>query len=166
MALLAALPADLLVVVLGWLPAAADFARAAMSCKLFHHGLERAARAHVLGRSLPSLDSRRFLQLSPFTRIRMPWAFCLRVVEVRPHVLVALAPSPARDACTWLCGKHDAPTLWCIANEQRIIKNQQQAAAEDVERAEKEATRTAMKARRRAHEKAARERRRASSVLR
>ncbi len=154
--MLVALPADLLVKVLGWLPAA-DLARAAASCTLCRSVLERAARAHVLGRALPSLDLRPFLQLSPFMRIRMPWAFWLRVAEVRPCVLEALGPSPARDASTWLDGKHDAPTMWCIANELRIITNRRQAAAEEAARAEEEAAREAARAAREAHRRAFRE---------
>ena len=72
-------------------------------------------------------------------------------------MLEALKPSPARDTEVWFSGKHNAPTSWCIANEQRIIKKQQQAAA-DAARAEKEATeKKVMVALRRAREEAARE---------
>ena len=142
---LVALPADLLVKVLAWLPAAADLARAAMSCKLCRNALEQAARAHAIGRSLPSLDSRpflwSFLQLPYFERIRMPWSFWLRVAEVRPRVLAALVPSPAQEACKWLKdNKHDAPTLWCIAYERKIISAAaQEAAALEASRAKEDA---------------------------
>ena len=160
-AMLIALPAELLVQVLACLAAAADFARAAMSCTACHNALERAARAHVLGRGLPPSEARPWLQLSPFKRIRVPWTFLLRVAEVRPRVLEAVGPKPSQDLRIWFYGKHDAPTAWCIANEQRIIADEQRAAAEEAARVEQAAARAAETAWRAAREEAARERARA-----
>jgi hypothetical protein len=82
------LPAELLVQVLSLLSVAADFGRAATSCAACCNALEQAVRAHSLRRGL-QLDARAWLQLSPFRRIRMPWAYMLRVAESRPRVLEA-----------------------------------------------------------------------------
>jgi hypothetical protein len=57
--------------------------------------------------------------------------------------------------------KHDAPTAWCIANEQRIFGNEQRAAAEEAARAEQAAACAAKYARNAARKEAARERVRA-----
>ena len=155
--MLATLPPELLVHVLALIVAAADFARAAASCVACRDALEQAVRAHVLGRGLPSSHARPWLRLSPFVRIRMPWAFLLRIEEVRPRVLEALGPHPTRAVHEWFYGKHDAPTAWCIANEQQIIDNARLAEAEERARAEKAAALAAEEARKRARAQAARE---------
>ena len=159
--MLVALPAELLIQILALLSMAADFARAARSCTAMRNALEQAARASVLGRGLPSSEARPWLQLSPFKRIRLPWSFLLRAAEVRPHVLEALGPAPPFEVHKWFYGKHDAPTRWCIANEQTIRDEQERAAREEAMREQQAAARAAKEECRRIRDQAARERMRA-----
>ena len=98
------------------------------------------------------------MQLSPFMRIRMPWAFMLRVAEVCPRVLEAMGPHPTQAVHGWFYGKHDVPTTWCIANEKQIIANKQRADAEEAAVEQQLAALAAKEAYMRAKEKAARER--------
>ena len=135
--MLSALPAELLSNVLRLAcKAAADFARAALSCTACCNALEQAVQAHMLRQRIPLWSARPWLQLSPFMRIRMPWAFLLRVAEVRPRVLEALSPKPTRAVQEWYnnTSKHDAPTAWCISNE--VHKCAERAAKEEAARVE------------------------------
>ena len=85
------------------------------------------ARAHLHRLSLEA--SRPWLQLSPFERIRMPWSFLLRVAEVRPRVVEAVSGSAA-STFNLRCNTHDAPTMWCIRNEQQLLTTRRAEAAE------------------------------------
>ena len=116
---LGALPLEMVVHVMTAL-SAADMAHAAESCSVCRIALERAvcARAHLHRLSLEA--SRPWLQLSPFERIRMPWSFLLRVAEVRPRAVVAVSCSAA-STFNLRCNTHDAPTMWCIRNEQQLL---------------------------------------------
>tara|TARA_B110000046_G_scaffold123441_1_gene129927 strand:- start:108 stop:647 length:540 start_codon:yes stop_codon:yes gene_type:complete len=162
--MLSDLPAELLLNVLRLAcKAAADFARAALSCTACCNALEQAVQAHMLRQGIPLWSARPWLQLSPFMRIRMPWAFLLRVAEVRPRVLEALGPKPTIAVREWYnnMSKHDAPTAWCISNEVHKRCAAERAAKEEAARVEQAKVRAAEEARKHALVLAIRERARA-----
>ena len=125
---LGALPLEMVVHVMTAL-SAADMAHAAESCSVCRIALERAVRARAHLHRLSLEASRPWLQLSPFERIRMPWSFLLRVAEVRPRVVEAVSGSAA-STFNLRCNTHDAPTMWCIRNEQQLLTTRRAEAVE------------------------------------
>jgi len=123
--MLVALPAELLVHIIVQLAAAGDFARVAKVCADFNAVIRRAVTIHAQRCGLFIASSPPFLQITPWVRHVAGWSFVLRAAQVRPQVLMGMDQNAARGHREWLCqarNNGDAPTKWCIENEERIAE--------------------------------------------